>query len=847
MKKATLFLLFSFWTFTTKAQEELRFHVTQNTAEGVGLKGVSVRVDSIGNATTDDNGVTKYPNLKSSHKKNTGEKVRIDAFLNGYKTVNSFELISYKLGKNRADSVHIFLAKNVEHKEVVLKYFQTITNISLTRDFEKKELALEKQIDTWFDKYKKMNENALEESKQLRIRIDSLYTQLDVLAKQKEKQQTQADLIASILASVSENIEDPMLTEAFLLFKNGKFEEAQKVLDEKTIDKEKIAYEKKYKAADLLKESAKRDQENYISKCLLKAQLFELTNQNNEVTSWYEKAYLADSTKFNTLFSYAYFLQKTNYPTKSAQLYEKALFFSKELDDKATILNNLGIFYSNNQEKQKAEDSYLEALKYRRQLSQKNEANYLLDLGNTLNNLGNFYSDNQEKQKAEDSFLEALKYYRQLIQKNEAQYLPYLAITLNNLGVFYKDNQEKQKAEDSYLEALKYRRQLSQKNESQHLPNLVSTLNNFGVFYSENQEKQKAEDSFLEALKYCRQLNQKNEARYLPYLASTLNNLGVFYKDNQEMQKAEDSHLEALKYRRQLSQKNEAQYLPDLASTLNNMGSFYKDNQEKQKAEDSYLEALKYRRQLSKKNEAQYLPYLANTLNNLGVFYQYNQEKQKAEDSYLEALKYFRQLCQKYKAQYLPDLAQTQIDFGVFYITGIKQLVLGEGLLIEGLQNYQKLAIRFSNPIFWQKGVKIINFLPNLIDFDSIYTNKLKIQKSIINFYEVYPVKLDSTLSSAYSNGAWYALMSKEFKQAEEFAQKGLSKDPSQYWIFSNLAPALLLQNRWEQAKKIYEEKQNLPRGDKTMREVFLGDLTDLEKEGITHPDFEKVRALLKK
>jgi tetratricopeptide (TPR) repeat protein len=847
MKKATFFLLYFIWTFTTKAQDELRFHVTQNTAEGAGIKGVSVRVDSIGNATTDDNGIAKYPNLKSSHRKVTGEKVRIDAFLNGYKPVNSFDLVSYKLGKNRSDSVHIFLAKNSEHKEVILKYFQKITNISLSRDFEKKELELEKQIKNWSDKYKKLNENALEESKQLWIRIDSLNSQLEVLAQQKEKQQTQADLIANILASVSENIEDPMLPEAFLLFKEGKFEEAQKVLDEKTIDKEKIEYEKEEKLSEILKASSARKKENYISKCLLKAQLFELTNQNSEVISWYEKAYQADSTKFNTLFSYAEFLQKINYPTKSSQLYEKALLFSKDLDDKAKILNNLGVFYQENQEKQKAEVSYLEALKYRRQLSQKNEAKYLLDLANTLNNLGNFYRDNQEKQKAEVSFLEALKYYRQLSQKNEAQYLPYLAITLNNLGVFYKDNQEKQKAEDSYLEALKYRRQLSQKYESQYLPDLASTLNNLGVFYSENQEKQKAEVSFLEALKYYRQLSQKNEAQYLPYLANTLNNLGVFYKDNQEKQKAEDSHLEALKYRRQLSQKNESQYLPDLASTLNNLGSFYKDNQEKQKAEDSYLEALKYRRQLSQKKESQYLPYLANTLNNLGFFYQYNQEKQKAEVSYLEALKYFRQLSQKNEAQYLPDLAQTQIDIGVFYITGVKQLVFGEGLLIEGLQNYQKLAIRFSNPIFWQKGVKIINFLPNLRDFDSIYTNKLKIQKSIINFYEVYPVKSDSTLSSAYGSGAWYALMAKEFKQAEDFAQKGLSKDPTQTWIFSNLAPALLLQNRWEEAKKIYVEKQNLPRGDKTMREVFLADLADLEKEGITNPYFEKVRALLKK
>jgi tetratricopeptide (TPR) repeat protein len=1031
MKKIFFILIYSFWVFTVKAQEELRFRVTQNTAEGAGIEGVSVRVDGTGSAKSNNDGFGVFPNLKNSHKKTSGDKIRIDAILTGYKVINHFELSLHTLPKDRSLPVAIILARNAVYDNYIKQYFEAITNTSLSRNYEKQELDLRKQIDNWSSQYQKLNENAILERKQLWQKIDSLQAKIDVLAKQKEDQHTKADLIASILATASENTEDSMLAEAFLLFKDGKFEEAQKVLEEKTIDKEKIEYEKEAKISEILKTSSERKRSNYISKCLLKAQLFELSNQNNEAIAWYEKSYKADSTYTKTLCNYALFLREINFPKKPAILYEKAFLLSTDLREKGSILNNLGLFYNLNNEKLKARDCFLEALKYRRQLNQKNDSLYVFELSRTLNNLGNFYSYNQDNKKAEDSYLEALKYLRQLSHKNESQYLDDLANILNNLGVFYLDNQEKQKAEecflvalkysrqlsqtgesqyllrlaqllnnlgffyktnqekqkaeecylealryfrefskkneakylpylastlnnmgdlylvnqemqkaednylealklrkqlfqmndaqflsdltstlnslgnlysknqekqkaeDSYLETLKYCRQLSQKNEAKFLPELVKILNNLGVFYKDNQEKQKAEDSYLEALKYCRQLSQKNESQILPSLATILTNLGVFYKDNQEKQKAEDSYLEALKYDRQLSQKNESQFLPHLATTLNSLGNFYKDTREKQKAEDSYLEALKYCRQLSQKNESQFLPELAKNLNNLGIFYKDNQEKrkaedsfleslkysrqlnqrneaenspllaailnnlgnfyyldnhekQKAEDSYLEALKYYRQLSQKNETQYLPDLAHTLENLGIFYLDN-QEMQKAEYNYLESLWSYQKLAVSFSNSIFWGKGSSIVYVLPRIIDLDSNYINKLKIQKSIINFHEAYPLQWTSILTSAYGRGAWYALMAKEFKQAEDFAQKGLSKDPTQTWIFSNLAPALLLQNRWEEAKKIYVEKQNLPRGDKTMREVFLGDLEDLEKEGITHSDFEKVRSLLKK
>ncbi len=71
--------------------------------------------------------------------------------------------------------------------------------------------------------------------------------------------------------------------------------------------------------------------------------------------------------------------------------------------------------------------------------------------------------------------------------------------------------------------------------------------------------------------------------------------------------------------------------------------------------------------------------------------------------------------------------------------------------------------------------------------------------------------------------------------------------DSEQLWIITNLASSLLFSGKFEKAKEVYEKyrDQNLS-GETKFREAFLNDLTELENLGITHPDVEKIRKLLK-
>ncbi len=133
-------------------------------------------------------------------------------------------------------------------------------------------------------------------------------------------------------------------------------------------------------------------------------------------------------------------------------------------------------------------------------------------------------------------------------------------------------------------------------------------------------------------------------------------------------------------------------------------------------------------------------------------------------------------------------------------------------------------------------------------------TEKAALQKIVIDslelIYQENPnnVIIISRLSNAYGSLAWFQLFNKQYARTEEAALQGLEIDPSQEWINTNLALGLLFQGKWEEAQNIYESfKGKMYDDQNTWNDIFLKDLEELKLAGITHPDVEKVRALLGK
>jgi tetratricopeptide (TPR) repeat protein len=108
--------------------------------------------------------------------------------------------------------------------------------------------------------------------------------------------------------------------------------------------------------------------------------------------------------------------------------------------------------------------------------------------------------------------------------------------------------------------------------------------------------------------------------------------------------------------------------------------------------------------------------------------------------------------------------------------------------------------------------------------------------------------KLDPKTGDDYLELAWNQLLNRKPREAIAASLKALKLSPANAaMIKTNLAHSYLLDNQFDKAKAMYLENRDAQlRGDhQTFNEVVLADFSELEKAGITHPDMEKIKALM--
>jgi tetratricopeptide (TPR) repeat protein len=99
-----------------------------------------------------------------------------------------------------------------------------------------------------------------------------------------------------------------------------------------------------------------------------------------------------------------------------------------------------------------------------------------------------------------------------------------------------------------------------------------------------------------------------------------------------------------------------------------------------------------------------------------------------------------------------------------------------------------------------------------------------------------------------YLSLAWYYLFDRNSHEAIAASLKALELSPRNATMIKvALAHAYLFDNQFDKAKAIYLENKNakLRDDDRTFSQAALDDLKALEEAGITHPDTEKIKALL--
>ena len=240
--------------------------------------------------------------------------------------------------------------------------------------------------------------------------------------------------------------------------------------------------------------------------------------------------------------------------------------------------------------------------------------------------------------------------------------------------------------------------------------------------------------------------------------------------------------------------------------------SFFQNQNRFKTSEYMYYICLRIARSLYISNPDAYLPYVAMTLNNLANLHSNLNRYVESEKEYVEALEIYRKLSTQNPDAYLPDVATTLNNLASLHYN-LNRYVESEKENDEALEIYR-------------------------------------------NLYTLEPDTYLSNIMNTLGSLSYKKLLAKQFDKAALAASEAINlckeknvKEEEYSWIYTNLAHALLFQNKFNDAKNLYLEwkDKTYPQDTtKTFKYYFLQDLDELEKAGITHPDIAKIRELLK-
>ena len=494
---------------------------------------------------------------------------------------------------------------------------------------------------------------------------------------------------------------------------------------------------------------------------------------------------------------------------KSEILYKQALYILQRLTNEepktykasyAATMQDLALLYSFTQRFDDAEPLYHRALEIFKQLAKENPQTYELDYVHASSNLARLYSLTQRPIEAEEKYKEVLTCIQRIAKEKPKIYDFDHAIALCMLADLYYDCQRFIDAESLYEQALEIYKKLVEDNQMANEPYMTTVLYKMALLYQSTQRFAESETMYEKALSIRRKLAEYNPQTHEPDVAQTLNNLGLLYSDTQRLTESEAMYKEAREIYRRLAKDNPKAYERDLAGTLNNLADLFWKNQRFTESEEMYKEALEIRRRLAKDNPKAYEPDVAGTVYNIGCLMLQTERYDDAIPPFEEALEIYRRVSKVNPAQ------QQWYFYSLFFLSGLY-----------AQQNNRPTAYRTNQEL-----------LPLLKEM-----------------YQQNADGVRSDYAGKLGNQSFYAIFMQQYGEAEQLAREGLAVDSTQHWIAANLAAALLLQGRYDEAEPIYRQYKD------ELKDSFLDDFEQFVEAGVIlkerEKDVERIKRMLEK
>ena len=150
------------------------------------------------------------------------------------------------------------------------------------------------------------------------------------------------------------------------------------------------------------------------------------------------------------------------------------------------------------------------------------------------------------------------------------------------------------------------------------------------------------------------------------------------------------------------------------------------------------------------------------------------------------------------------------------------------------------------------------SYLPSVLRFTKpeLDSNNYQAAETLFQLYLVQKdsIKFRTVIANNYNSLAWNQLLSKEYAAAEKSLRRGLAIDSTTIILYTNLAPCLLFQGKFEAAKAEYlrwKDKAFNQQDLATFRDAFWADFRSFEDADCIPPerlaDVAAIKKLLEK
>ena len=261
----------------------------------------------------------------------------------------------------------------------------------------------------------------------------------------------------------------------------------------------------------------------------------------------------------------------------------------------------------------KRERYYVQAMKIKQLLTQKEPIVYFLFLERILKKLGQYWTENGDAtygnmflQEAEriKSVIEN-KGYKNSKEEYRALDYAYYGLPINKLFI-----------ESLLQESLRHYKVLADDNPEAYEPSLAQAYDVTGVFYTQIGEKQKAERNYAESIAIRERLVVR-EQPMKSALAASYSNLSKHYVIWNQIERAEQYAFQAIEIYRSLTQGETGAFYTDLARNYFALADFYAITEKSEQAEECYKDSIMLYIKLFEKSPRAYIDRIINTINNV--------------------------------------------------------------------------------------------------------------------------------------------------------------------------------------------------------------------------------------